>query len=81
MDFKGQVRAALPCLVPLLPASPASRLCVPPQKLAEQLYIAIISVFGAAAFLLGYSLQSFNLMMAVFAAGVGLACLLTVPDW
>jgi signal peptidase complex subunit 1 len=43
--------------------------------------MAIILLFAAAAFLLGYAQQDFGLMMKVFAAGVVLAGVVAVPDW
>ena len=51
------------------------------QKTSEYISTVLVSVFAAVAFVLGYVLQSFNLMMALFTAGVGLAFLITVPDW
>lgn len=87
-DLHAEVLAA-PNLSPPLPARPPASADLtalaplPPlvQKLAEQLYMLIISVAAVVGFLAGYVEQSFNLMLGIFAAGVGLACLATVPDW
>lgn len=51
------------------------------QKLSEQLSMLIVSVFAAAAFVAGYLLENFNLMMSIFLTGSGLALVACVPDW
>lgn len=51
------------------------------QKLAEQLYMIIVTITAIVSFAVGYMQDSFQLMMTIFAAGVGLACLICIPDW
>ncbi|KDD73852.1 hypothetical protein H632_c1786p1 [Helicosporidium sp. ATCC 50920] len=51
------------------------------QRLSEIYFSYIMIVFGAAAFLVGYSLESFQLMMAVFTTGLAFSLLVSVPDW
>ncbi|KAK9090134.1 hypothetical protein Sjap_023311 [Stephania japonica] len=51
------------------------------QKLSEQLMQIMLVAFAVAAFLTGYFLSSFQLMLIVFAAGVVLTTLITVPNW
>ncbi|XP_070561628.1 signal peptidase complex subunit 1-like [Ptychodera flava] len=51
------------------------------QKLAEQLFQAIIVVFGVVGFLWGYICEQFVQTMYVLGAGFVLSCLLTLPPW
>uniref|UniRef100_A0A2P2JTY8 Signal peptidase complex subunit 1 n=1 Tax=Rhizophora mucronata TaxID=61149 RepID=A0A2P2JTY8_RHIMU len=51
------------------------------QKLAEQLMQILLLVFAVAAFAAGYVLGSFQLMMLIYAGGVVLTSLITVPNW
>ncbi|KAK8537314.1 hypothetical protein V6N13_042247 [Hibiscus sabdariffa] len=51
------------------------------QKLAEQIMQIMLLVFAVIAFVVGYVLASFQTMMTVYAAGVTLTTLITVPNW
>ncbi|KAL6770835.1 hypothetical protein ACKKBF_B32880 [Auxenochlorella protothecoides x Auxenochlorella symbiontica] len=51
------------------------------QRLSEKLYVAILSLSGAVAFLVGYLTQSFANMLIAFSCGVGISLLISVPDW
>lgn len=51
------------------------------QRLAELFFSYILVLSGVLAFLTGYVIQSFQLMMAVFSSGVALSLLISVPDW
>lgn len=51
------------------------------QRLCERIYTVIIIVFAIVAFLAGYLLQSFTVMLAVFGCGVGAAAVACLPDW
>ncbi len=51
------------------------------QRLSEQLVLWVTGAFTAAGFVAGYCLQSLGLALAVFAAGVGVAFTVAVPEW
>jgi signal peptidase complex subunit 1 len=51
------------------------------QKQAEQLIYRLLVVFAVAGFVAGYVLSSFDLMVYINAAGLGLTVLLVVPNW
>ncbi|XP_065875111.1 signal peptidase complex subunit 1-like [Euphorbia lathyris] len=51
------------------------------QKLSEQLMQILLIVFAVVAFAAGYLLGSFQLMIQIYAAGVVLTTLVTIPDW
>ncbi|KAI3817464.1 hypothetical protein L1987_11255 [Smallanthus sonchifolius] len=51
------------------------------QKVAEQLMQIMLVVFAIAAFITGYILGSFELMIYVYAGGVVLTILTTIPNW
>ncbi|XP_021901003.1 probable signal peptidase complex subunit 1 [Carica papaya] len=51
------------------------------QKLAEQLMQIMLLVFGVVAFAAGFILGSFQTMMIIYAGGVVLTTLVTVPNW
>lgn len=51
------------------------------QRLSEQLMLWVTGAFTAAGFVAGYYLQSLGLALAVFAAGVGVAFTVAVPEW
>ncbi|XP_077998455.1 signal peptidase complex subunit 1-like [Glandiceps talaboti] len=51
------------------------------QKLAEQLFQAIILLFGIVGFIWGYICEQFVQTMYVLAAGFLLSCILTLPPW
>lgn len=51
------------------------------QKLAEQLMQIMLVAFAVVAFLTGYVMGSFRLMILVYAGGVFLTTLITVPNW
>lgn len=51
------------------------------QKLAEQLMQILLVVFAVVAFLVGYILGSFQIMLMIYGAGVLLTSLITVPNW
>ncbi|KAM7464731.1 hypothetical protein LguiA_032852 [Lonicera macranthoides] len=51
------------------------------QKLAEQLMQIMLLSFAVVAFFTGYALGSFQTMLLVYAGGVVLTTLITVPNW
>ncbi|XP_020572405.1 probable signal peptidase complex subunit 1 [Phalaenopsis equestris] len=51
------------------------------QKLAEKLMEIFLVAFGIVAFVVGYSIGSFQTMLLIYAAGVLLTALVTVPNW
>lgn len=51
------------------------------QKLAEQLMQIMLVTFAAVAFAVGYTLGSFQMMLLIYAGGVVLTTLITVPNW
>ncbi|OVA09511.1 Microsomal signal peptidase 12kDa subunit [Macleaya cordata] len=51
------------------------------QKLSEQLMQIMLLAFSVVAFLTGYSSGSFQTMLLVYAAGVVLTALISVPNW
>ncbi|KAK9034037.1 hypothetical protein V6N11_050216 [Hibiscus sabdariffa] len=51
------------------------------QKLAEQIMQIMLLVSAVIAFVAGYVLGSFQVMMIVYAGGVTLTALITVPNW
>lgn len=51
------------------------------QKLAEQIMQILLLVFAVIAIVAGYVLESFQMMVLVYAGGVTLTTLITVPNW
>lgn len=51
------------------------------QKLAEQLMQILLLIAAVVAFVVGYTTASFRTMMLIYAGGVGVATLITVPNW
>ncbi|KAJ4834054.1 hypothetical protein Tsubulata_017218 [Turnera subulata] len=51
------------------------------QKLAEQLMQIMLLAFAVVAFATGYVLGSFQMMVLVYAGGVLLTSLITIPNW
>ncbi|XP_002733632.1 signal peptidase complex subunit 1-like [Saccoglossus kowalevskii] len=51
------------------------------QKLAEQLFQAIIILFAVVGFIWGYMCEQFVQTMYVLGAGFVLSCILTLPPW
>ncbi|KAB2045782.1 hypothetical protein Goshw_013587 [Gossypium schwendimanii] len=51
------------------------------QKLAEQIMQVMLLVFAVVSFGAGYVLGSFQMMMLVYAGGVTLTALITIPNW
>lgn len=51
------------------------------QHLAEQVYTIILVVAGVLGFAIGYFKESFSLMMLIFASGLALSMLASLPDW
>nr|XP_027086946.1 probable signal peptidase complex subunit 1 isoform X3 [Coffea arabica] len=51
------------------------------QKLAEQLMQIMLVSSAVVAFISGYVLGSFQIMLLIYAAGVLLTSLITVPNW
>mmetsp|Transcript_40860 Transcript_40860/g.73422 ORF Transcript_40860/g.73422 Transcript_40860/m.73422 type:complete len:94 (+) Transcript_40860:482-763(+) len=51
------------------------------QKLSEQLAIYTTLFFALFSFLAGYLMSSFKLMMIIYAGGVTMAMVISVPDW
>ncbi|KAI4343379.1 hypothetical protein L6164_010734 [Bauhinia variegata] len=51
------------------------------QKLAEQLMQIMLLAFAVVAFAVGYIIGSFQMMILIYAGGVVLTTLVTVPNW
>ncbi|KAG2192587.1 hypothetical protein INT47_006039 [Mucor saturninus] len=51
------------------------------QRLAEQLTHVLLTAFGVVSFAIGFYLQSIQMVMAVFAAGLVITALVVVPPW
>ncbi|TYI43687.1 hypothetical protein ES332_A01G186100v1 [Gossypium tomentosum] len=51
------------------------------KKLAEQIMQVMLLVFAVVSFGAGYVLGSFQMMMLVYAGGVTLTALITIPNW
>ncbi|KAL3830494.1 hypothetical protein ACJIZ3_019296 [Penstemon smallii] len=51
------------------------------QKLAEQLMQLMLVLSAAVGFITGYVLGSFQTMLLIYAAGVVLTSLITIPNW
>ncbi|KAF2544211.1 hypothetical protein F2Q70_00033736 [Brassica cretica] len=51
------------------------------QKLAEQLMQILLLIAAVVAFVVGYTTASFRTMMLIYAGGVGITTLITVPNW
>ncbi|XP_031481571.1 signal peptidase complex subunit 1-like isoform X2 [Nymphaea colorata] len=51
------------------------------QKLSENLMQAMLAIFAFIAFVTGYMMSSFQNMLIIYAAGVLLTMLITVPNW
>ncbi|KAJ0233413.1 signal peptidase complex subunit 1 [Hirschfeldia incana] len=51
------------------------------QKVVEQLMQILLVISGVVAVVAGYATESFRTMMLIYAGGVVLATLITVPDW
>ncbi|KAJ9169343.1 hypothetical protein P3X46_017547 [Hevea brasiliensis] len=51
------------------------------QKIAEQLMQIMLIVFAVVAFSVGYVMGSFQMMIQIYAGGVVLTTLVTVPNW
>ncbi|XP_043725005.1 probable signal peptidase complex subunit 1 [Telopea speciosissima] len=51
------------------------------QKLSEQLMQIMLVAFAVVAFIISYTMGSFQMMLISYAAGVVLTTLITVPNW
>uniref|UniRef100_A0ACD5XX58 Uncharacterized protein n=1 Tax=Avena sativa TaxID=4498 RepID=A0ACD5XX58_AVESA len=51
------------------------------QKSAEMLMQVLLVASAVASFLVGYVMADFQLMLLVYAGGVVLTALVTVPNW
>ncbi|KAI8610615.1 signal peptidase complex subunit 1 [Chytriomyces sp. MP71] len=51
------------------------------QMLADRIFKAVLTLFGMASFLAGFYAQSLQVTVAVNAAGLLIALILTVPPW
>ncbi|XP_024005595.1 probable signal peptidase complex subunit 1 [Eutrema salsugineum] len=51
------------------------------QKLAEQIMQILLLIAAVVAFVVGYATASFRTMMLIYAGGVALTTLITVPSW
>ena len=51
------------------------------QKLSEKLMEIMLIAFAAVAFIVGYMVGSFQTMLLIYAGGVVLTALITVPNW
>ncbi|KAI4385297.1 hypothetical protein MLD38_003341 [Melastoma candidum] len=51
------------------------------QKLSEQLMQIMLVAVAVAAYVTGFMIESFRIMMLIYAGGVVLITLITVPNW
>jgi len=51
------------------------------QKLAEQIFQLLLIIFGSLGAICGYIMQDFKISLGILGAGVGLACVICLPDW
>lgn len=51
------------------------------QKLAETIMQILLLVFAVISFFAGYVLESFQMMVLLYAGGVTLTALITIPNW
>ncbi|CAN6447041.1 unnamed protein product [Victoria cruziana] len=51
------------------------------QNLSENLMQGMLAMFAIIAFFTGYVMSSFQNMLIIYAAGVLLTMLITVPNW
>ncbi|KAG2298593.1 hypothetical protein Bca4012_009843 [Brassica carinata] len=51
------------------------------QKLVEQVMQILLVISGVAAVAVSYATESFRTMMLIYAGGVVLATLITLPNW
>ncbi|KAI3962457.1 hypothetical protein MKW92_053286 [Papaver armeniacum] len=51
------------------------------QKLCEQLMMVMLLGFSILGFIAGYSTGSYQMMLLVYAAGVVITTLISVPNW
>ncbi|XP_038982165.1 probable signal peptidase complex subunit 1, partial [Phoenix dactylifera] len=51
------------------------------QKHSEFLMQILLVVFAVVAFAVGYAIESFQMMILIYASGVLLTALITVPNW
>ncbi|KAL5995386.1 hypothetical protein ACLOJK_025445 [Asimina triloba] len=51
------------------------------QKLSELLMQVMLVAFSLVAFVVGYTIGSFQMMLLIYAGGVTLTTLVTVPNW
>ncbi|CAL5338158.1 hypothetical protein CsSME_00021634 [Camellia sinensis var. sinensis] len=51
------------------------------QKLVEHLMQILLVVFAVMAITMGYALGSFQTMLLIYASGVVITTLITVPNW
>lgn len=51
------------------------------QKLSEKMMEIMLVAFAIAAFAIGYTIGSFQMMLLIYAGGVVLTALITVPNW
>ncbi|CAN8283894.1 unnamed protein product [Cochlearia groenlandica] len=51
------------------------------QRLVEQMMQILLAISGVVAVAVGYATESFRTMMLLYAGGVFLATVITVPNW
>ncbi|BAT16977.1 Os12g0438900, partial [Oryza sativa Japonica Group] len=68
-------------LLPLPPPAESPKMDWQGQKLAEMLMQLLLVASAVAAFVVGYAMADFQLMLLVYAGGVVLTALVTVPNW
>ncbi|KAH7856683.1 hypothetical protein Vadar_004225 [Vaccinium darrowii] len=76
-----RLHSSLPYLQTSSSSSANSKMDWQGQKLAEQLMQILLVGFAVVAFATGYALGSFQTMLLVYAAGVVITTLVTVPNW
>mmetsp|Transcript_10486 Transcript_10486/g.32041 ORF Transcript_10486/g.32041 Transcript_10486/m.32041 type:complete len:110 (+) Transcript_10486:198-527(+) len=51
------------------------------QQRAERVFTVILSTTAVSAFLVGFAMQNMRYMMLIFASGVALGLIASIPEW
>ncbi|XP_020252868.1 probable signal peptidase complex subunit 1 isoform X2 [Asparagus officinalis] len=51
------------------------------QKLSEKMMEIMLVIFSVVSFIVGYTIGSFQMMLFIYAGGVLLTALITIPNW
>ncbi|KAI8874531.1 microsomal signal peptidase 12 kDa subunit, partial [Backusella circina FSU 941] len=51
------------------------------QKLSDQLLHVLLTAFGVISLVVGYSMQSLQMLLIIFAGGLLTTALVVIPPW